>query len=153
MSAPNKEYLYVGYYIDKENQFVLKIGTTNNLERRQKEHTRNYAKATHSPMRQGEEFHYLWHLPLSKYNTLRYEDLNREMWRENAVGVFIQNDRFLCNCPPAEICIKIRKSYNICIRDKIVPFFLKKIQNFLLTNLLGVWYNWRPLGERLGPNF
>ena len=30
-----KEFLYVGYYIDTENHFVLKIGTTNDLKRRQ----------------------------------------------------------------------------------------------------------------------
>ena len=41
-----KEYLYVGYYIDTENNFILKIGTTNDLKRRQSEHNRNYKRAT-----------------------------------------------------------------------------------------------------------
>ena len=40
-----KEFLYVGYYKDVENRIMLKIGTTNDLKRRQTEHTRNYKKA------------------------------------------------------------------------------------------------------------
>ena len=35
----NKEYLYVGHYIDDEGNYILKVGTTNDLERRRKEHT------------------------------------------------------------------------------------------------------------------
>ena len=41
----NKEFLYVGYYVDTEGNTILKIGTTNNLKRRQQEHTRNYKRA------------------------------------------------------------------------------------------------------------
>jgi hypothetical protein len=29
----NKEYLYVGHYIDDEGNYILKVGTTNDLER------------------------------------------------------------------------------------------------------------------------
>ena len=36
-----KEYLYVGHYIDKDGNYILKVGTTNDLERRRKEHNRN----------------------------------------------------------------------------------------------------------------
>lgn len=40
----NKEFLYVGHYIDVLGNYILKVGTTNDLARRQKEHTRNYKK-------------------------------------------------------------------------------------------------------------
>ena len=40
-----KEYLYVGYYIDTQGRYILKIGTTNDLKRRQAEHNRNYKRA------------------------------------------------------------------------------------------------------------
>ena len=29
-----KEFLYVGCYLDENDDFILKVGTTNNLERR-----------------------------------------------------------------------------------------------------------------------
>ena len=67
-----KEFLYVGYYVDKDGQYILKVGTTNNLERRRKEHNRSYLNAAHCRMPIGNEFQYLWTRPLSKYNTLRY---------------------------------------------------------------------------------
>ena len=44
----DKEFLYVGYYTDTEDNTILKIGTTNNLKRRQQEHTRNYKKTKNS---------------------------------------------------------------------------------------------------------
>ena len=34
-----KEFLYVGHYIDIDGNYILKIGTTNDLKRRQTEHT------------------------------------------------------------------------------------------------------------------
>ena len=40
-----KEFLYVGHYVDTNGDYILKIGTTNNLDRRQKEHTRNYKRS------------------------------------------------------------------------------------------------------------
>ena len=33
----NKEFLYVGHYIDTNGNFILKVGTTNDLKRRQTE--------------------------------------------------------------------------------------------------------------------
>lgn len=108
-----KEFLYVGYYKDTEEKILLKIGTTNDLKRRQNEHNRNYRKATKYTMPQEESFHYLWHLPLSKYNTLRYEDKNRTKWQEEGVGKFVRNDRFVLSENVAEVTIKIRKNYTI----------------------------------------
>ena len=76
-----KEYLYVGHYTDTQGHYLLKIGTTNDLERRRKEHTRNYRRAKNFTMPPQDEFVYDWFLPLSKYNTLRFEDRNRENWK------------------------------------------------------------------------
>ena len=110
-----KEWLYVGYYLDENDTFILKVGTTNNLERRRKEHTRNYRKTPHHPMPQDREFHYLWSIPLSKYNTLRYEDKTKAEWKEQGFGIYIRNDRFVCENPPKEVEIKIRKNYKIAL--------------------------------------
>lgn len=106
-----KEFLYVGHYIDVKGRYILKIGTTNDLDRRATEHTRNYRKARDFTMPSGETFHYDWHLPLSKYNTLRYEDLNRELWQNMGIGYFIRNDRFLCDENPGCITVTIKKIY------------------------------------------
>ena len=77
-----KEFLYVGHYIDTEGNFVLKVGTTNDLERRRKEHNRNYLKSAYHP--RDSEFEYDWYRPLSKWNTLKYEEKTKEYftcWR------------------------------------------------------------------------
>ena len=102
-----KEFLYVGYYTDTENRKILKIGTTNSLERRQKEHSRKYQA----------KFKYLWSLPLSKYNTIRFEDSNREAWKEAGVGEFIRNDRFVLHEAPPKVTVKIRKEYTIDLAE------------------------------------
>lgn len=108
-----KEYLYVGHYTDKKGRYVLKIGTTNDLDRRASEHTRNYRKTKEFTMPENETFHYDWYLPLSPYNTLRYEDRNRERWKNMEIGRFIRNDRFHCERKPDTITITIRKTYTI----------------------------------------
>lgn len=111
-----KEFLYVGHYTDVDGNYILKIGTTNNLERRRKEHTRNYRRSKAYTMPLDNEFEYLWHLQLSKYNTIRFEDKNREVWQNLGFGEFVRNDRFNCGtCPPAEVVVKIRKEYIIAL--------------------------------------
>ena len=65
-----KEYLYVGHYTDTNGNYILKIGTTNDLDRRQKEHTRNYRKAPQYVMPSDQEFQYDFWLKLSKYNPI-----------------------------------------------------------------------------------
>ena len=102
-----KEFLYVGYYTDTSNRKILKIGTTDNLNRRQKEHNRYYKT----------EFKYLWSLPLSKYNTIRFEDSNREAWKNAGIGEYIRNDRFILNEIPPTVTIKIRKEYTISLAE------------------------------------
>ena len=112
----NKEFLYVGHYTDTNGNFILKIGTTNNLERRQKEHTRNYHKAPAYTLPKDKEFSYDWKLPLSKYNTLRYEDRNRQRWQEMEIGEYVRNDRFCCPVKPDKVIVKIRKEYVVEIK-------------------------------------
>lgn len=110
-----KEFLYVGFYIDTDEKFVLKIGTTNNLDRRRQEHIRNYRKAKAHTLPNDRTFEYLWSVPLSKYNTIRYEDKNREMWQEMGIGHFIRNDRFILDNVPKFVPVKIRKTYQVAL--------------------------------------
>ena len=108
-----KEFLYVGYYIDNAGQYILKIGTTNDLHRRMVEHNRNYKKSPNYTMPPDGSFSYLWTLKLSKYNTLRYEDRNRQAWQEQGVGEFVRNDRFVLHSIPQAVKVTIRKTYEI----------------------------------------
>lgn len=110
-----KEFLYVGHYRDTDGHYILKIGTTNDLNRRRKEHTRNYRRNKTNTLPNDEEFEYDWFLPLSKYNTIRYEDKNRKKWQEENIGVFVRNDRFMCAEKPKEVEITIRKTYKISL--------------------------------------
>ena len=117
-----KEWLYVGHYVDTQGRYILKIGTTNDLERRRKEHTRNYRKAAEYTLPADKEmcmpgdnvamdFQYDWKLRLSKYNTLRFEDLNRNRWKESKIGVFVRNDRFCTIKKPETVSVVIRREY------------------------------------------
>lgn len=108
-----KEFLYVGHYIDENDNYILKIGTTNDLKRRRTEHNRNYHRAKNHTLPKNGSFEYDFTLPLSKYNTLRYEDRNRQRWQSENIGEFVRNDRFVCGEKPAEVSIIIRKEYVI----------------------------------------
>lgn len=111
----NKEYLYVGCYTDVNGNKIVKIGTSNDISRRAKEHTRNYKRAKQYTMPSDAEFEMLGCIPLSKYNTLRYEDKNRKAWQEQGIGQFIRNDRFLVDEGVTEVSIKIRKEYRFAV--------------------------------------
>ena len=108
-----KEFLYIGRYNDTCGNIILKIGTTNNLDRRQKEHTRSYRKSKTHTMPENESFEYIFSLALSKYNTLRFEDKNRQSWIDNNIGEFVRNDRFVISADLTEVVLKIRKEYHI----------------------------------------
>lgn len=108
-----KEFLYVGHYVDTEGNYILKIGTTCNLCRRQTEHTRNYRKSKTNTMPPDSQFAYDWYLPLSKYNTLRYEDKNRQAWIDQGIGQFVRNDRFCCAEKPRSVVVRVRKEYEV----------------------------------------
>ena len=111
---PNsKEFIYVGYYIDTNGNYILKIGTTNDLQRRRYEHNTNYRKSPNYTMPRNGSFTYIWHLPLSKYNTIRYEDKNRQKWQDLEVGEYVRNDRFVLHKIPEKVEITIRKTYEI----------------------------------------
>jgi hypothetical protein len=110
-----KEYFYIGYYVDIDGNFILKIGTTNDLKRRQTEHTRNYKRAKTHTMPTDSKFLYIWYKALSKYNTLRIEDRTREELRALGEGEFVRNDRFVYDTPPDFVEINIRKMYKIPI--------------------------------------
>lgn len=109
----NKEFLYIGHYITTKGEYILKIGTTNNLERRKTEHTRNYKRDKQYTLPPTASFEYDFFLPLSKYNTIRYEDKNRQKWIDEQIGQFVRNDRFFCAEKPAQVSITIRKNYTI----------------------------------------
>lgn len=64
-------------------------------------------------MPKNSKFEYDWYIKLSKYNTLRYEDSNREAWKNLGFGHFIRNDRFACDGMPNSVTITIRKTYVI----------------------------------------
>jgi hypothetical protein len=109
----NKEFLYVGHYTDIDGNFILKVGTTNDLERLRKEHTRNYKRSPNYKMPFDGEFVYDFWLPLSKYNTLRYEDKTRQKWIDEAIGEFVRNDRFFCAKRPDFVEVTVRNTYVI----------------------------------------
>ena len=111
--SKNKEFLYVGHYIDTDGNYMLKIGTTNDLNRRQTEHTRNYRRAKQFTMPSDSQFVYDFYIPLSKYNTIRFEDRTRERWQNEGIGEFVRNDRFRCDIKPDFVEITIRKTYKI----------------------------------------
>lgn len=110
-----KEFLYVGMYTDTNNNKILKIGTTNDLKRRRAEHNYNYRKSKKYTMPAEENFEYIWTHKLSKYNTLRYEDKNRQAWQECGIGEFVRNDRFVLAEDIDEVKITIRKVYKIAL--------------------------------------
>jgi hypothetical protein len=110
-----KEFLYVGHYVDTEGKYILKIGTTNDLARRAQEHTRNYRRAKTHTMPPTAKFEYDWVRPLSKYNTTRYEDSNRKAWQDLGLWQFIRNDRFYCPQKPDTVKITIKKTYEITL--------------------------------------
>ena len=115
-----KEFLYVGYYIDIYNYLILKVGTTKDLNRRQKEHNKSYRKSSaNHRMADDSEFTYIWSHQLSKYNTHRFEDRTIEQWKEENIGEYIRNDRFVCEDIPEIVTIKIRNTYEIKVKERV----------------------------------
>ena len=109
----NKKYKYLpkndGQFIyflqigNPDNR-LFKIGTTNNLYRRMKEHEKAYK----------EDIIVLWFKKVkSKYTTLKVEDENKDFWRENTNWKYKRNDRFIIPYPISEVVVKIRKKYTI----------------------------------------
>ena len=109
----NKEFLYIGYYVDNEENTILKIGTTDDLKRRRYEHHTKYRRAKAHTLPPENTFEYLWTLALSKYNTLRYEDRNKLALQEMGIGEYVRNDRFVLREGVTAIPITIRKTYTV----------------------------------------
>lgn len=107
----NKEFFYVGHYISVNGEYVLKVGTTNDLNRRIKEHNKSYAKTPHYP--RATEFEYDFFIPLSKYNTLRTEDNTKQKFINENFGEYVRNDRFVFAEKPKQIEVTVRKTYTI----------------------------------------
>lgn len=105
----DKEYFYIGTYENEEYR-IIKIGTTNNLDRREKEHQRSTEKLKNYA---GKNYHMLWHIKLSHANTLRAEDRMREKMREHPNLQYIANDRFAVLGKVPDIQLKVRKVHNI----------------------------------------
>ena len=108
-----KGYLYIGHYKDMEGNYILKVGTTNNLKRRRSQHNRDYKKVKTHMMPVDETFEYDWFIEMSKYSTSRYEDMTKASWIEANIGEHLRNDRFVCKVKPTVVKVKIKKTYEI----------------------------------------
>ena len=98
------------YLLRVDNGFKwVKIGTTNDMLRRMKEHMKYY----------DSDITIIWiSPPYSKYTTLRVEDRNKALWiKEHPDWQYINNDRFIIPDTVNEIVIKVIKEYHIRIKD------------------------------------
>ena len=108
-SSKDKESFYIGVY-NSEGKQVIKIGTTNNLKRREAEHKRGICKLKNYP---GTDYRTLWELKLSKANALKVEEQMRKKMKEHPSLRFIANDRFAIESEVPEIELTVRKTYKI----------------------------------------
>lgn len=98
------DYLYFISFPDErtEEKKLVKIGTTNDIIRRMKEHQKYYNTTILIE----------WISPAySKWTTLRIEDRMKKFWIEKDLGEWIRNDRFLIDKDIKNITITVRKSY------------------------------------------
>lgn len=94
-----KDFVYF-IRIGKPEENLYKIGTTNNMDRRMKEHQRYYKK----------EITVLWQSPpYSKWTTLRVEENTKEIWKKTEGFEYLRNDRFIINPEIRQVKIKVRK--------------------------------------------
>lgn len=47
------DYVYVGHYTDVDGNYILKVGTTKDLNRRRREHNQSYSKKKNYRMAKG----------------------------------------------------------------------------------------------------
>lgn len=118
---------YMGLYISRENEFILKGGTTNELARRFAEHKRNNPKLKNYPAQEEYAFIPIFHLKLSRANTLKLEDDFMEQIKALGCYKYILNDRFLLKDDlPEFIRLTVKKTYVIPFRQ-IVQEELRKM--------------------------
>lgn len=105
-SQKNKYYIYF-VRIGEPTKRLFKIGTTNNMDRRMKEHKRYYK----------EDITVLGVIPVtSEYTTLRVEKQTKEKWRNDfPEWEYMRNDRFIIPEDVTEIEIKVRKIYKFVV--------------------------------------
>ena len=88
--------------IGDPSENLYKIGTTNNLKRRMREHEKNYQK----------HIEVLWVSPAySKWTTLKVETAMIEQWRQAEGFEYIRNDRFIIDPAIRSVSIKVRKNW------------------------------------------
>lgn len=101
-----KEFLYLLQIGEvKDGLRRIKIGTTNDMSRRMKEHLKSY----------NENIYVLWCKPVnSKWTTLMKEENNKQVWRkEETDWHYLRNDRFDIPCDIVGVDVKIRKKYHV----------------------------------------
>lgn len=106
VSQKPKYYIYF-LRIGEPCERLFKIGTTNDMDRRMKEHKRYYKK----------DVEVLGVITVtSEYTTLRVEKQTKELWREiHPDWEYKRNDRFIIPEDVKEIEIKVRKTYKIAV--------------------------------------
>lgn len=107
-----KAYLYIGHYIDDQGNYILKIGTTNNLKRRLQEHNKYYKEKAKNNKTEC-NFRYDWYKTFSDKNVELYEKRNKEKLKKAGIGRYLPKDRFICEKKPTKITITIRRDYEI----------------------------------------
>ena len=107
-------YVYVGHYTDIDGNYILKVGTTNNIRRRTCEHTAAYKEKKKYQMPKDGQFVMDWYRPVSYKNSIKTEDRTRQAWKNEGIGKFIPKDRFNCGAtPPRQVKVKIRKEWTV----------------------------------------
>lgn len=107
VDIPKKKGNYLYFIRIGQSQFRLhKIGTTDSIMRRMKEHI--------SKTGYNDDVYILWISPqYSKYTTLRIEDRMKKWWIENTNWEYQRNDRFIIPEGTKEIVITVRKDWHI----------------------------------------
>lgn len=105
VTIPTKRGDYI-YFIHLGDR-TYKIGTTNDIIRRMKEHLKFY---------KINELSVLWVSPsVSKYTTFRVEDKMKQWWIEENCWEYLANDRFIIPAEVKDVIITIRKDYKISL--------------------------------------
>ena len=101
-----KYYIYFIRIGEPKNR-LFKIGTTNNMDRRMREHKRYYKQ----------NVAVLGTITVtSEFTTLRVEKLTKQEWQENHPDwKYLRNDRFIIPEDVKEIEIKVRKTYKFAV--------------------------------------